>query len=47
MTVEKEIQNLYGNNIGINTVKAILKTIQQLLQESGLFLQALELLLWL
>ncbi len=27
--VEKEIQNLYGNNIGITTVKAILKTIQQ------------------
>ena len=28
-TVEKEIRSLYGNNIGINTVKAILKTIQQ------------------
>jgi putative ABC transport system permease protein len=27
--VEKEIRNLYGNNIGVNTVKAILKTIQQ------------------
>jgi putative ABC transport system permease protein len=28
-TVEQEIRSLYGNNIGINTVKAILKTIQQ------------------
>jgi putative ABC transport system permease protein len=27
--VEKEIRSLYGNNIGVNTVKAILKTIQQ------------------
>ena len=28
-TVEQEIKTLYGNNIGVNTVKAILKTIQQ------------------
>ena len=28
-TVEQEIRSLYGNNIGINTVKAILKTIQE------------------
>jgi putative ABC transport system permease protein len=28
-TVEQEIRSLYGNNIGINTVKAILKTIRQ------------------
>lgn len=28
-TVEQEIRSLYNNNIGINTVKAILKTIQQ------------------
>jgi putative ABC transport system permease protein len=27
--VEKEIRSLYSNNIGVNTVKAILKTIQQ------------------
>ena len=27
--VEQEIRSLYGNNIGITTVKAILKTIQQ------------------
>lgn len=28
-TVQKEIQDSYGNNIGVNTVQAILKTIEQ------------------
>jgi len=40
-TVEKEIRSLYGNNIGINTVKAILKTIQQFTGGINAFLSSI------
>jgi putative ABC transport system permease protein len=40
-TVEQEIRGLYGNNIGINTVKAILKTIQQFTAGINAFLSSI------
>jgi putative ABC transport system permease protein len=40
-TVEQEIRNLYGNNIGITTVKAILKTIQQFTAGISAFLTSI------
>jgi putative ABC transport system permease protein len=39
--VEQEIRSLYGNNIGINTVKAILKTIQQFTSGINAFLTSI------
>jgi len=39
--VEQEIRNLYGNNIGITTVKAILKTIQQFTGGISAFLSSI------
>jgi putative ABC transport system permease protein len=39
--VEQEIRGLYGNNIGINTVKAILKTIQQFTSGINAFLTSI------
>ena len=39
--VEQEIRGLYGNNIGINTVKAILKTIQQFTAGINAFLSSI------
>jgi putative ABC transport system permease protein len=39
--VEREIRGLYGNNIGINTVKAILKTIQQFTAGINAFLSSI------
>jgi putative ABC transport system permease protein len=40
-TVQQEIRGLYGNNIGINTVKAILKTIQQFTAGINAFLSSI------
>jgi putative ABC transport system permease protein len=40
-TVEQEMRNLYGNNIGITTVKAILKTIQQFTGGISAFLSSI------
>ena len=40
-TVEQEIRRLYGNNIGITTVKAILKTIQQFTAGISAFLTSI------
>ncbi|HEY6537304.1 MAG TPA: ABC transporter permease, partial [Candidatus Nitrosocosmicus sp.] len=40
-TVEQEIRRLYGNNIGITTVKAILKTIQQFTAGISTFLTSI------
>ena len=40
-TVEQEIRKLYGNNIGITTVKAILKTIQQFTAGISAFLTSI------
>jgi putative ABC transport system permease protein len=39
--VEQEIRTLYGNNIGITTVKAILKTIQQFTAGISAFLTSI------
>jgi putative ABC transport system permease protein len=39
--VEQEIRSLYNNNIGINTVKAILKTIQQFTSGINAFLTSI------
>jgi putative ABC transport system permease protein len=39
--VEQEMTNLYGNNIGITTVKAILKTIQQFTGGISAFLSSI------
>jgi len=39
--VEQEIRHLYGNNIGITTVKAILKTIQQFTAGISAFLTSI------
>ena len=39
--VEQEMRNLYGNNIGITTVKAILKTIQQFTAGISAFLSSI------
>lgn len=39
--VQQEIRNLYGNNIGINTVRAILKTIQQFTGGINAFLSSI------
>jgi putative ABC transport system permease protein len=39
--VEQEIRSLYSNNIGINTVKAILKTIQQFTSGINAFLTSI------
>ncbi|MBV9177132.1 MAG: ABC transporter permease [Nitrososphaeraceae archaeon] len=39
--VEQEIRDLYSNNIGINTVKAILKTIQQFTGGINAFLSSI------
>jgi putative ABC transport system permease protein len=40
-TVQQEIRGLYANNIGINTVKAILKTIQQFTGGINAFLSSI------
>ena len=40
-TVEQEIRKLYGNNIGVTTVKAILKTIQQFTAGISAFLTSI------
>ncbi len=40
-SVEQEIRHLYGNNIGITTVKAILKTIQQFTAGISAFLTSI------
>ncbi|MGC2670033.1 MAG: FtsX-like permease family protein [Candidatus Nitrosopolaris sp.] len=39
--VEQEIRSLYGNNIGITTVKAILKTIEQFTGQINAFLNSI------
>ena len=39
--VQQEIRDLYGNNIGINTVRAILKTIQQFTSGINQFLSSI------
>ena len=39
--VQQEIRSLYGNNIGINTVRAILKTIQQFTGGINAFLSSI------
>lgn len=39
--VQKEIQSLYGNNVGINTVKAILQTIHQFTAGFSAFLTSI------
>jgi putative ABC transport system permease protein len=39
--VEQELRNLYGNNIGISTVRAILKTIQQFTGGINAFLSSI------
>ncbi len=39
--VEQEIRTLYGNNIGITTVKAILKTIEQFTGQIKAFLSSI------
>jgi putative ABC transport system permease protein len=40
-TVQQELRNLYGNNIGISTVRAILKTIQQFTGGINAFLSSI------
>jgi putative ABC transport system permease protein len=40
-TVQQELRNLYGNNVGISTVRAILKTIQQFTGGINAFLSSI------